>query len=334
MKSINIKTLAVAVLSCLITLFVIEQVSRTYLMTVEEFGDAFTHTRNPSYRRGWVEYTAMQPINTDHLIIVITGSQAWAGEVANDDDIYTSILASKLNENSTETYTVLNWGVPGVDAPEYIILMTRLADYDPDLIIFITDWKDMTDNLGVSLSQYGTDVVRLAYDPTYRQYLSPLFLEIHQANDPLQFLHNLTYIGILHTYLLVDLPRNWGHDDVAERKINPQYATESNKSLPDWSEQVDWYLESMMATYMSSAGETPLIVITAPQYTGWFNEDARQKVRSLFGKIRSAWGNLSHVQLIDGTDWIPHNLFFDSSHFDEIGHQIMAEKLFTVIQDK
>jgi hypothetical protein len=263
MKSINYKSILLAVLACILTLFTIEQASRIYLFTTENFDHNSSHIRNPLYRRGWVEYTDKQENNTDHLIIIITGSQSWAPEIANEEDLYPNLLEMTLNQSPSETYTVLNWGVPGIDLPEYVILMSRLADYDPDLVFFLADWKDMTLNLSEPLKNYGTDVIRLAYFPEYRQHLSSSFLDKHDAHDPLQAIQNIFYMGVLHTYFMIDESAYWGHN-IIEAVADRPYVTEQHKDLPHWSDEVDWYLANVMDTYLSSVGKTPLIAISPP----------------------------------------------------------------------
>lgn len=334
MKTVNYKSIILAILSCLLALLIIEYLTKTYLDVVEGFGHQLTHVRNPLYRRGWVEYTQPTSINTDHLIIIITGSQAWGTELPEPDNIYANILEKQLNQSSSKSFTVLNWGVAGIDFAEYVILMSRLSEYQSDLVFFIVDWRDMTDNLKEPLRNYGTDVVRLAYHPVTRQHLSPAFVDEHEANDPLEFIKNVTYLGMLHSYLLVDVPRQWG-DGVAEKAIaNRSYGKPNRTELLSWTEDVDWYLANTMGTYLSSIGETPLVAITAPQRLESYNDEDKEKVSSLTSRIQSLWGNIPHVDVVDGTQWIPPETFFDKSHFDEQGHQIMAQKLYEIVINK
>lgn len=331
MKSINYRKLFMTIISCLLMLLVIEFLAKTYLFNVETFGHSLTHTRNPAYRRGWVEYTAPVEITTDRLIILITGSQAWAPEIADDNAIYPYLLENRLNENSSESYTVLNWAVPGLDFPEYVILMSRLAAFDPDLVLFIVDWKDMIDNLSQPLSVYGTDVIRLAYHPAIRKNLSTPFLDQHKAHDPLDAIQNLFYVGLLHSYLLVDEPSHWGHTLDEEFVQSRHYGRIRNNTLDDWQDNTDWYLINTMATYLTSIGETPLITIASPQYFGWYDADTQEKIRTLAEHVQQLWGSLSFVQVVDGIEWIPQELFFNAAHFDENGHKLMAEKLYPLI---
>lgn len=324
------------VISCILTLFLLEQLSRLYLVSVETFVNYSTNSRNLLYRRGWVEYTENKGINTDHLIIIITGSQSWAPEIVNEDDIYPSILERKLNDAHSDTYTVLNWGVPGIDLPEYNILMTRLADYDPDLVFFIVDWKDMTDRLAEPLNKYGTDVVRLAYFPQYRQYLTQDFLNKHDANDPLQAIQNSGFSGMFHTYLLVDQPRFWGHDLISDQISEKTYAiqystTESIRELNNWSDDVDWYLDNIMTTYLSTVGETPLVTVSSPQFLNWYGKNTQNNILSLYSRLEARWGGQPHVDVVDGTNWIPIDRFYTGSHFDEIAHELMADELLSLV---
>ena len=107
-----------------------------------------------------------------------------------------------------------------------------------------------------------------------------------------------------------------------------------NKDLSEWEPQTDWYLNKLMNTYLKSVGNTPLFVVTSPQYMNWYDYDAQERIKSLTSRINTLWGKYSHIQIIDGLNWIPQDKFFNSSHFDEIGHQIMADQLYALIIDK
>lgn len=335
MKSMNYKSIIAAVLSCILSIVVVEQLSKIYLFTVEDIGHQSTHRRNPSYRRGWVEYTEYKEIDTDRLIIIITGSQAWGREIRDANTLYPTLLEKRLNDSSDESFTVLNWGIPGVDLPEYVIIASQLAQYDPDLVLFIFDRQDMTRRLSRPLYEYGTDVTRLAYFPANRVHLAQTFLDTHQANDPLQAIQNWFYIGVLHTYLLVDEPRAWGHDIKSLQEENHAYASQYDveTDVQPWPEETDGYLANLMGTYLSSIGETPLITITSPTYRGWYTAQGREALDLLVGHFEALWGNLSNVTIMDGIDWIPSDRFYNNTHFDELGHELMAEKLFSVVDD-
>lgn len=305
--------------------FVAEFGAGVYLHTIEDFGNSVTDIRNPLFRRGWVEYTEKQPFEADKLIILVASSQAYFTESPDPTLSYPYLLQQLLNENSDQTVKLLSWATPGIEMPEYTLLMARLADYDPDLVLFIVDWKDFTDRLRQPFSTYPTDITRLAFNSKYRSYLSQEFLDAHDESDPMVWFESTTNLGRL-------IQHNADHTAWEHRPSdldNMTYATEHtrNRRPRSWSEDSDWYLRDMMATYQRTAGDTPLIVVAMPRYLGWYKPEQVEEMDTLASQLERVLGEYPNVRVIDHSKTISETYFYTDSHFDPIGHGLFAEQL-------
>ena len=230
-----------------------------------------------------------------------------------------------LNENLDGNLKLLNWAVPGVEMPEYTVLMARLADYDPDLVLFVLDWKDLTDRLRRPLETYPTDIMRLSFDPQYRVNLSQEFINAHEHSDPMTWFKNTTRLGRLLQYF--DEPTAWEH-----RASNPDkllYATEHTRTRrpKSWSEDSDWYLHDLMATYQKTVRDTPLVVVAMPRYLGWYEPEQVAEMDTLASQLERVLGEYPNVRVIDHSKSISEAYFYTDSHFDPIGHELFAQQL-------
>jgi len=70
----------------------------------------------------------------EYLIVVIGNSQAFGREV-EDHETYAAVLAGSLAVKTGRRIRVVNWGIPGGCAPEFIVLGAAVSRLDPDVIL-------------------------------------------------------------------------------------------------------------------------------------------------------------------------------------------------------
>ena len=80
-------------------------------------------------------------------VIVLGGSAAFGQGASRDDKVFTSVLERLLNASSNSMeggVQVLNAAVTGYDSTqELILLVTRLLDYQPDVVVIVDGWNDL-----------------------------------------------------------------------------------------------------------------------------------------------------------------------------------------------
>ncbi len=80
------------------------------------------------------EYSFEKPNGAFRIVVI--GDSFTFGQGILLNDTYVKQLESRLNQNSSRKYEVINFGFPGYNVlQEYELLKTRVFDFDPDMII-------------------------------------------------------------------------------------------------------------------------------------------------------------------------------------------------------
>ncbi len=323
--------LASVVVVILIMLLLVEGIA-TVIYRQFEFADSYHTARNPNFRRGLVTYTSLIPENrAPHRIVLISNSQGFLREQADEHLTYASQLEQMLNANAPidESFDVLNWSIPGAYAPEYVLLATQVGQHEPDLILLVTYIANFTDEPH-PISFYISDAKQLGYRSEARQLLPDDFIDRHQVNDPLLWLQTNTSIGKLSHVL--EFPRNdrWRWE-----------ATEPNVGVPRpaddiaaWNRWAEILMREFHDTLRASGADAPLIIINMPANRNGYTEEAWQNIESFVPAVEALFAGQSDVQVLDASDGIvPTDLYYGRLHFRPEGHRLFAEWLYDVVNE-
>lgn len=319
------KTLCLAILSLCVSLLLVELLVGFAFHRLLPFGNSLVNHNNPLARRGWVEYTTAMDFDADFLIIVITNSQGYQ-PIELEEGYYADQLEKRLNEASDKTYKVLNWAMPGARAAEYNIALTRLIDYQPDLVMISNFAENYVVHQSLPIESYSNDIIRLTYQYPYRSYLSDEFINRHSIYDPLSAILYNTNFGHLQQFVQDGL--DWSKV-TANPKLNPDVLYQRN----DWNEDARWYVEDMYATYQRvTRYEVPLLLVSMPIDRNQISSKRYEPLTQYVDILVEYKPDTENIAIVEAIDVLNHAHFTDASHFTAQGHQAYADFLYDTLQ--
>jgi len=103
-----------------------------------------------------------KPSNT--LRVVAIGGSTTMDGVTDDDKIWTNLLAKKLTNLTNKKVEVINTGVPGLRAIHHYVLVKKIKNIQPDLIIFLVGVNDWNNHITNREKNYLAPKVEVLYD--------------------------------------------------------------------------------------------------------------------------------------------------------------------------
>lgn len=286
------------------------------------FPSSYTVARNPYFLRGWQHYTAPEstPQHDDtYRVIVITNSQGFMQEHWEDNLSYMSTLEIMLQNQMDQTVEVLNWAAPASNAAEQIILAARAIDHHPDLILWVVHNTNLVREPFQTLDFYSTDISRLVYDPSVRQYLSDRFLRIHNGYDPLAWLNVHTGYGKMSHILDQERYFRWWW--------TPQELKDTIFT-GDWTDQSIFYANEFYETINRSPVPISTRVVSMPLNALPYPPQAWAEMNLLDDRLKDIYDGLPHIQVYDAIDSIPQPMFYTHTHMRPDGHNLFAKWLY------
>lgn len=316
-----------ALIGFIIAFVLIEVASGILFYSAFQHGNSYDDPTNPLFARGWVEYTKPRDEEDDFLIIVIANSQ---GRRPDEGPYYSQYLEQLLNENSDKTYRVLNWSMDGARAAEYVIILTRLIDYDPDLVILSPSGENFVVHYSNPIQTYNNDITRLANRLPYRNYLPEEFLQRHSIYDPLWMILHNTNLGRLHQYIYDG--RDWSRNQRNQREGRVDNDVKFYQRQ-HWTEDSERYVQEIFSMFPVVAGEDATLLFgEMPLNYDAYNERrmyANEKFIEVLEKYKPEQGNL---YVFDAVRAIDPTLFYDGEHYYDEGHLAYATYLYDLIQ--
>ena len=126
--------------------------SGTHIITSDNEGNR-TNTK--------IDYKKKPP-NT--LRVVAIGGSTTMDGVTDDDKIWTNLLAKKLTNLTNKKVEVINTGVPGLRAIHHYVLVKKIKNIQPDLIIFLVGVNDWNNHITNREKNYLAPKVEVLYD--------------------------------------------------------------------------------------------------------------------------------------------------------------------------
>ena len=319
-SSITYKQLLMMFLTCLLTLILVDRVAESLYQLIW-FPSSYDEARNTFFLRGWRRYTAPEDLpETDdtYLVILISNSQGFLVENADERLTYSQQLELILNQKMKQPVEVLNWSAPASNAAEQIILAARAISHQPNLILWVTHNTNLVRAQFRPLDFYSTDVTRLAYHPTVRQYLSDTFLSEHEANDPLDMLDTQTGLGKLaHVF---EQDRYWVWWWIPQRGA---FGTH----LRDWDDKAIYYVNEFYETVNRSEIDIPIAFVSMPLNAEHYSDEEWAEMIAFPERVRDIYTGRDNIRVFNAIEVIPQKLFFTSTHMRPDGHRMFAEWL-------
>jgi len=295
--------------------------------TIMPFGSSYDDAKNPLHRRGWITYTEPRDTVSDYTIVIITNSQGAEPPEAYDE-LYSNLLEEKLNQSSDKTYTVLNWAMPGARAAEFVVIVTRLIDHDPDLVILSSMGENYVIHESNPIQTYGNDIVRLAAQLPYRNYLSDEFIRRHSLLDPFWILLYNTNIGMLHQFVFDKL--DWYQVQRPRRDSLPDV---KHHRRQEWDEKALFYVKEIYETYERSVGfDVPFLIGPMPLNQSAFANARYYSNEELINILEKYKPEHDNIFIFNAIEAVDNNLFYDHEHLHLEGHAQYAQYLFDLIQ--
>jgi hypothetical protein len=234
-----------------------------------------------------------------------------------------------LNDNSDKQYRVLNWSMDGARAAEYVIALTRLIDYDPDLVILSTSGENFVIHQSNPIQTYNNDITRLANRLPYRNYLPTSFLERHSLYDPLWVLIHNTSLGRFHQFIYD------GADWTQRQRSQRAGRIENNVKLyqrQEWTDESRQYVREIFDIFPKVAAGTPFLFGEMPLNYDKYTPQRMDANDKFYGILSEYKPENDNIFIFDAVRSINPELFYDGEHFYDEGHQAYARYLYDVIQ--
>gem|GEM_PF-6180511 len=315
-----------AVISFIVAIVLIEVASGVVFYSVFQHGNSFDDPVNPLFARGWVEYTEPRTTSDDFLIIVIANSQ---GRRPDEGPYYSEYLQRLLNDNSDKQYRVLNWSMDGARAAEYVVMLSRLLDYDADLVILSPSGENFVVHESNPIQTYNNDITRLANRLPYRNYLASEFLDRHSLHDPLWMILHNTNLGRFHQYIYDG--RDWSRNQRNQRAGRVDNNVRFYQRQ-EWEEDSHQYVREIFSMFPEVAGDTPFLFGSMPLNYDRYNEQrmhANDKFIDILEMYKPQNDNIFVFNAVRAIDPI---LFYDGEHYYDEGHLAYATYLYDLIQ--
>ncbi|RMF80642.1 MAG: SGNH/GDSL hydrolase family protein [Chloroflexi bacterium] len=296
-----------------------------------EFATSYDAPRNPNFRRGWVEYTRPPATRepNERRIILISNSQGFLRERPEDEFVYASQLEMLLNQQADgSNYQVLNWSIPGGNAPEYILLAARAAAHDPDMILLVTYSQDFVEDLH-PIAFYISDANRLGYLSDVRRYLPAEFIRQYAINDPLAWLEAHTYLGNMRNRLEIPQNDSWTWE-AREKRDRPR----GLHRFKEWIEQAEREMQFLNDTLLAALPDTPIVIVQTPINDLAFTQDSLNQAEQFIPRLQAHFESNPNVTILNASDIIaPETFYPDGVHFRPEGHRQFAEWLLPVVNN-
>jgi hypothetical protein len=323
-KPFSYRYLILAFITCLLMLIFAHHVTLTIYHHIW-FPSSYHELRNPFFMRGWEQYTALpdtSPVSDPYLVIVISNSQGFLQEDADDTQAYAHQLQILLQQQSARPIKVLNWAVVAGNAAEQIILAARAISHNPDIILWITSDANMTRAQFRSLDYYSTDITRLAYNSSVRQYLSSEFLTIHNGYDPLSWLKINTGVGkLLHIFEKERFFVWWFTFNVKPFGMH----------IHEWDAEAEYYVKEFYETVNRGESQIPIIFVGMPLNVKHYSDEEWAEMILFSERVNAIYSTLDNIQVYDATQIIPQKSFYTHAHMRPEGHKQFAEWLYRQI---
>lgn len=311
-----------ALAAAFVTFGAAEGVARL-LLSHTPLAHSYEVTRNPHFRRGWVDFTSPRPRRPgERLIIVIGNSQGFFSETTDGSLAYPSRLRALLvKADPGHSHLVANWSIPGGAGPEMALLGARAAAHRPDVVVLVTYATNFTGvHAGKPLSFSISDIDQLAYLPEVRQSLSPWFLTHFDARDALAWLSSRSGLMRLRSRFLEQRDEKWTW--YPERGLNG-----ANPPVPTsaWTDTAGRLLLEFRQAIARRSPETTVLIVNMPvrptARLDWVHLSALpEHARNMFWKDR-------RVTILDAMPVIEPRLFYSDLHMRPAGHEEFARWL-------
>jgi lysophospholipase L1-like esterase len=249
----------------------------------------------------------------DKKILLLGDSVSWGDGVEDVREVYPYLLEQSLNQESKETYEVINSAVPGYSTFQQLrYLQLDGLNLHPDMIILQFCLNDVVERYA-SLAQYGGDNVFLGIDT--RHAIQGLYGWLIRNSRSFEALIRL----------LQGLARDRQEYDVNKMttgQLSPQLVEAWNVTLSE--------IEGIRD--IAFTNHIPFLVVIAPYR---FQLDQPQKENQP-QKILLDYADQHHIHVVDLLPYffsfrrqnknVP--LFHDASHFSTYGHALTADVLF------
>ncbi|MBU0731016.1 MAG: hypothetical protein KKE17_05265 [Proteobacteria bacterium] len=307
--------------------------------------------RNPFFRKAWVEHVyRVSPKHPDEkLIIILSNSQGYGREFP-DDKTYPVLLEKKLREKTGSDVRVLNWSVPGLAAPEFVILAAAAHRLNPDIFVVVAGKRAFSsghyllDQETQERQPWATDSHYLLNHNDVKRYVPKSFIDhfFHPGDTMELFIAKLLapwrYKDLPAAYLdrySITMPffpkhpaADWFLDMQNKIPLAERINTSRNKRKRSVSTSNKPVSEELLDQFIQATDtiRTKKIFIAMP-------ERARrpgQTQQPIHGLIRQPFEKGGY-EIINMSGAIPPEHFISQSHLHQQGHEIMAEKLSEVL---
>jgi hypothetical protein len=335
--------------------------AETFAATVSPYRDtppSGQSRRNRFGERGWPEYLQSITPQRKPLIIIISNSQGVGREIRDPADLYAARLEKKLNAENIPAQ-VENWSCSGLRTTEIELLSIRAAQRRPDLVIFIMTYKNLDAENLWGLNYPSSDIPLLAGDPSFWPYFSDtLFMEKTTPHDILKNFFYLQSRFLRGRFFFYDrlewsLTRQW-----QLIIFGKEWRRKKNNSTIDFENYAQnqpfkrgAYLSDAAAPIRLGLGPDSFIkqeFTFSRLYPTIHRRLTQNNASVLWVWSPVAWKTLQSVELkkmenfyercdalikaeggdsLDLTRSLTNEYFFNLSHLDSKGHELLSEKL-------
>jgi hypothetical protein len=269
------------------------------------------------YGELWLHYTRPRPRPaSERLVLLITNSQ---GHVRKDGGIrsYPARLQQLLNEAEPgRPIRVVNWAIPGGNAPEMIVLAARAAAHRPNAVLFVSYAHNFTyRESGLALERTRSDIHHLVYLPEVRRLISPWFLEAFPADSRSAWLAT-------HSRLL-QLREVLGSSVTGRRRRSRGEPV----AIKPWTGFSTLLLSELQWVLRRGLPSTPILLVSMPVNPERATPESGPTLRAFGARLQDVAGEDPLTTVLDAAALIPPGRFTDETHMDEPGHEQFARWL-------
>ncbi len=284
-----------------------------------------------------------QPKAADEYRVVLLGdSSVWGFLLETDDTLSAYLNAAGHTLSDGRSVRVYNLGYPILSVTKDLLLLARLAPYEPDLIVWLVTLESFPADkqLFPPLVQNNARAVRalierhdLRLDPQDPSFVDPSFWDrtLLGRRRALADLLRLQLYGVLWAATGID-------QDIPETftpRMEDLPADTSFHGLPGPDLRSQDLALDVLAAGVAEAGAAPVVLINEPMFVSQGeNSDLRYNFfypRWAYDRYRELMQEEAAVRgwhYVDAWDWVPATEYTDSAiHLTPAGSALLAERV-------